>query len=70
VFDRSWKVAVARIRSLTIGRRSDAVVHELRSTPYEGDQSVQGGPDLRKSAATDQRARDLDSLLDRYGVVS
>jgi len=39
--------------------------------PYEDDQSVEGVPDLRKLAATDQRtARDLDSLLDRYGVVS
>ena len=70
VFARSLKVAVARIRSLTVGRRSDAVVRELKSTPYEGDQSVQGAPDLRKLAATDQTARDLDSLLDRYGVVS
>jgi len=71
VFARSWKVAAAGIRSLTVGRRSDPVVRELRSTPYEGDQSVEGVPDLRKLAATDQRtARDLDALLDRYGVVS
>ena len=68
MFPRSLKVVISGIRSLTVGRRSNPVLRDLRSTPDKGDQSV---PDLRKVAATDQRtARDLDALLDRYGVVS
>ena len=56
----SLKVAIAGIRSL---------LRELTSTPYAGDQSVQRVPDMRKLAAADQRAHDLNSLLER-GVVS
>jgi hypothetical protein len=68
VFPRSLKVVIAGIRSLTIGRRSNPVLRELRSTPFKDDQSV---ADLRKVAGTDQRtAQDLDALLDRYGVAS
>jgi hypothetical protein len=68
VFPRSLKVVIAGIRLLTAGRRSNPVLRELRSTPYKVGQSV---ADQRKVAATDERtARDLDALLDRYGVAS
>jgi hypothetical protein len=67
VFARSWKVAIAGIRSLTVGRRSDPAVRELRSTSYKGEQSVS---DLRKPAAYQQTARDLEAILDRYSVAS
>ena len=64
MFARSLKVAFAGIGSLSVERPSN---QELR----EQDQSVQQAPDQRKSGATGQpTARDLDSLLDRYGVVS
>ena len=68
MFPLTWKVAFAGIRSLHVERQSNPVLGELRSTPHVGDQSV---PEPGKVAATDQRtARDLDSLLDRYGIVS
>jgi hypothetical protein len=68
VFARSWKVAIAAgIRSLTVGRRSDPAVRELRSTSYKGEQSVS---DLRKPAAYQQTSRDLEAILDRYSVAS
>ena len=64
VFARSLKVAFAGIGSLAAERQSDQDLREL-------DQSVQQGPEPRKSGATEQpTARDLDTLLDRYGVVS
>ena len=64
MFARSLKVAFAGIGSLSVGRESDQELREL-------DPSVQQAPDPRKAGATVQpTARDLDSLLDRYGVVS
>jgi hypothetical protein len=59
VFARSLKVAITGIRSL---------LRELMSTPHT-DQSVQRMPDLRKMAATERNAHDLNALLER-GVVS
>jgi hypothetical protein len=64
VFARSLKLAFASIGSLTDGGQSNQELREL-------DQSVQQAPDPRKSGAPAQpSSRDLDSLLDRYGVVS
>jgi len=67
VFPRSLKVAIAGIRSLTVGRRSDPAFREPEATPYKGEQSV---ADLRKPAAYQQAARDLEVILDRYSVAS
>lgn len=64
MFARSLKVAFAGIGSLTVERQSNQELREM-------DQSVQQVPEPRKSGATAQpTSRDLDSLLDRYGMVS
>jgi hypothetical protein len=65
VFARSLKVAFAGIGSLHVERQSNRELREL-------DESLQQVPEPRKSSgATDQpTSRDLDSLLDRYGIVS
>ena len=63
MFARSLKLAFAGIGSLTEGGQSNR--------ERELDQPVQQAPDSRKSEATAQpTSRDLDSLLDRYGIVS
>ena len=67
MFARSLKAAIAGIRSLTAGRTSSPVSRELKSTPHTGDQSVS---ESRKPAAYQKSARDVEVILDRYGVAS
>jgi len=67
VFPRSLKAVIAGLRSLTAGRRSDPAVRELRSTSYKDEPSVTA---VRKPAAYQQAERDLEVILDRYGVAS
>ena len=64
MFARSLKLAFASTGSLTDAGQSNQKLREL-------DQSVQQAPDPRKSGTPAQpTSPDLDSLLDRYGVVS
>jgi len=67
VFARSLKALIAGIRSLTADRTSSPVRQELKSTPHTGDQSVS---DSRQPAAYQKSARDVEVVLDRYGVAS
>jgi len=70
VFARSLRVAIAGVRSVTVARRGPKAAHqENMSTSHKSDQAARGKPDPRQLA--DQQAkRDVNKLLDRYGVVS
>ena len=62
MFARSLRVAIAGVRSVTVARRGPKAAHK-------SDQAARGKPDPRQLA--DQQAkRDVNKLLDRYGVVS
>lgn len=69
MFARSLKVVIAGVSSLTVARRPNAAVPKHVSTPNKSDQAARSKPDPRQLA--DQQAkRDVNKLLDHYGVVS
>ena len=70
MFARSLRVAIAGVRSVTVARREPKAAHrEHMSTPQKSDQAARGKPDPGQ-LAEQQAKRDVNKLLDRYGVVS